>query len=105
MRFWTYFKYIIIYCLIALLIYPISPYLFKRIIILKEPFYACPIYSREQWSIRADSMGDGSFGARRSGGRRSHKGLDIAGAVGEPVIAAKSGITSIGEVPRGMGKY
>lgn len=50
-------------------------------------------------------MGEGHFGARRSGGRRKHKGLDIAGCIGEPIAAAKSGIAETGEVPRGMGKY
>lgn len=95
-----------LYCLLLLLIYPTSPAIFKRLISLKESAFICPVSTEGSVvPVRADTMGDGHFGARRSGGRRRHKGLDIAGRVGQSVFAAKSGIAATGEVPRGMGRY
>jgi len=96
---------IFIFCLLLFLIYPASPVLFKKFISFKEPVFLCPVESGCAVSIRSDVMGDGHFGARRSGGRRRHKGLDIDGPIGEPVLAAKSGFAKTGEVPSGMGMY
>ncbi len=44
--------------------------------------------------IRNDDFGEGHFGASRADGKRVHRGLDIAGGIGAPVIAAKSGRVS-----------
>lgn len=41
--------------------------------------------------IRMDSSGSGLFGARRGGGTRKHKGLDIIRQFGEPVLAPERG--------------
>ncbi|MFH1867676.1 MAG: M23 family metallopeptidase [Candidatus Omnitrophota bacterium] len=101
----SFVKYTIIVCLIILALSPLYPRIFKKIIILKEPFYTCPLSGMDELKIRSDTMGKGHFGARRSGGRRKHKGIDLVGDVGDPVAAAKSGIAKTGEVLRGMGKY
>ena len=92
--------------LIVLLVGYLSfPAVFKKILSIKEPTFISPLRKSGEVSIRADAMGDGRFGSRRSNGARRHKGLDITGYVGEPVFAAKSGLAEIGEVPHGMGKY
>lgn len=96
---------IFIFCLVLFLIYPLSPVIFKKLISLKEPAFIPPVGVEETVPVRSDTMGDGHFGARRSGGRRRHEGLDITGRVGESVFAAKSGTVRTGEVSRGMGKY
>ena len=100
-----YIKKAALYLLSLFLIYPLSPVLFQEIISLKEPSFICPVCLEAGITVRADRMGDGHFGARRSGGRRRHKGLDIEAAIGTPVIAAKSGIARTGNVPGGMGNY
>lgn len=99
------FRKAFLYCLILLLIYPSSPVIFKKLISLKEPAFICPLHIKEEVPIRSDVMGNGRFGATRSGERRRHRGLDIAGGIGEPVFAAKSGFVATGEVPGGMGRY
>jgi murein DD-endopeptidase MepM/ murein hydrolase activator NlpD len=55
--------------------------------------------------IRRDDYGDGTFGARRGRGRRTHLGIDILAEVGTPVRAAKSGVVLNAERNHGMGKY
>lgn len=102
---WAHFSKAFLYCLILFLIYPSSPAIFKKFISLKEPAFIPPLHIEEKVLIRSDVIGNGHFGARRSGGRRRHKGLDIAGGIGKPVFAAKSGVVATGEVPRGMGNY
>ena len=98
-------KRVITYSLLLYLIYPASPVLFDKFLSLKEPHFICPVKIEGDIPIRYDSMGDGHFHARRSGGRRKHKGIDILGKVGTPVYASKSGLVKTGIVPRGMGKY
>jgi murein DD-endopeptidase MepM/ murein hydrolase activator NlpD len=68
-----------------------------------QPFI-CPIEYEGDWVIRADSRGDGVFGAPRNG-RRLHEGLDLYAPIGEPVYAAKSGVVSAARYTRGMGNY
>lgn len=41
---------------------------------------------------RNDDEGEGWFGASRAGGRRTHKGVDILGTPGDPVVAPFDGI-------------
>ena len=98
-------KKIIIYLLILLFIYPVSPVLFTKFLSIKEPYFISPVPAYKEIRIRTDAMGDGKFNARRSNGTRKHKGLDIAGNIGDSVIAAKSGIAKTGEVAHGIGKY
>ena len=96
---------IFLYSLAIAIIISISPLLFEKYIQLKEPFFIYPLHGQREFCVRADNLGDGHFGARRSNGRRRHKGLDILGKVGETVVASKSGRVKTGEVARGMGKY
>lgn len=45
----------------------------------------------------ADSWGDGSFGASRGGGKRSHKGIDYCIDPGDEVLAPSKGtVTKLG---------
>ena len=95
----------ILFLFITLLVYPVSPVLFKTYIILKEPDFISPLPEKNNLSIRSDIWGDGRFNASRSGGWRRHKGIDLAGKVGDPVYASKSGIAHTGVIHYGMGKY
>jgi murein DD-endopeptidase MepM/ murein hydrolase activator NlpD len=63
--------------------------------------YIWPTVNRK---IRNDSGGDGHFATPRSGGR-THKGIDIAGEVGDKLYAVKEGILSVAEDPAGYGHY
>lgn len=97
-------KSYLIYILILLSIYPLSPILFNKFLGIKEAYFIPPV-NKNEIGIRSDVYGEGHFGARRSGGRRKHKGLDISADIGESVLASKSGITKTGFVKDGMGKY
>jgi murein DD-endopeptidase MepM/ murein hydrolase activator NlpD len=56
-----------------------------------EPAFAAPVQAREGvLAIRRDVNGKGHYGASRNG-KRTHKGIDILSAVGDPVYASKSG--------------
>ena len=71
-----------------------------------ERDFICPVSYKGDIVIRNDCMGEGHFGARRSGGRRTHKGIDLEAKVGNPVMAAGSGyVIKVGNHPRGYGKY
>jgi murein DD-endopeptidase MepM/ murein hydrolase activator NlpD len=98
-------KRIILFICIILLIYPVSPVLFKTYIVLKEPDFIPPLGGEKRLEVRSDCWGDGHFNASRSGGWRRHKGLDLAGEIGKPVYASKSGMAYTEVVPYGMGKY
>jgi len=93
------------YLLILFLIHPLSPFLFDAFLNFKEPNFLPPVSIEGKIPIRSDIFGDGHFGARRSGGRRKHKGLDIKADIGKPVFASKSGVVKTGWVKKGMGKY
>jgi len=95
----------LLYLLALVLIYPLSSLAFKKFLSIKEPTFISPLSADGDIAIRSDVMGEGHFNARRSGGRRRHKGIDLAGSISDPVVAAKSGIARTGEVKRGMGKY
>jgi len=64
----------------------------------------CLVPIEDEIKIRSDMYGDGSFGARRNGGRK-HNGIDLLAKIGEPVLAARSGWVINAEQRRGMGKY
>jgi len=45
----------------------------------------------------ADSWGDGSFGASRGGGKRSHKGIDYCADPGDEILSPATGsVTKLG---------
>ncbi|MFC1806962.1 M23 family metallopeptidase [Candidatus Omnitrophota bacterium] len=98
-------KRVIFFALILSVIYLASPKLFHTYLVVKEPFFIDPLPLKDGIAMRSDSMGNGEYGARRSGGRRKHKGVDLEGDVGEVVVASLSGFATTGEVKRGMGKY
>lgn len=70
-----------------------------------EPFFLCPLKVVSNTAhLRNDSYGRGRFDASRNG-RRTHEGIDLAAAIGEPVFSSKSGrVTWAGE-NKGYGKY
>lgn len=70
----------------------------------QEPTFAWPVAGPSTYTLRADLYGSGAFGSRRSGGR-AHNGIDLAGPVGAPVVAAKSGVVRHGRQKNGMGTY
>ncbi len=81
-------------------------YLLKDKIFFADKFvFLSPIDYSGDIPIRRDDYGDGSFGAKRGRGRRSHLGIDILAEVGTPVRAVKSGIVLNAERNHGMGKY
>ncbi|HOX09822.1 MAG TPA: M23 family metallopeptidase [Candidatus Omnitrophota bacterium] len=69
---------------------------------LMEPKFVLPVEMSEA-KVRSDNYGDGTFGARRNGGRL-HLGIDLAAPVGTPVKAGKSGF-AVSKSSKGMGKY
>ncbi len=81
-------------------------YLFNNNLFPLDKFkFLSPIDYSGDIPIRRDDYGDGSFGARRSRGRRTHLGIDILAEVGTTVKAAKSGIVLNAERNHGLGKY
>jgi murein DD-endopeptidase MepM/ murein hydrolase activator NlpD len=74
---------------------------FMVVILFKETKYVFPVSIVE---IRNDIYGEGVFGSSRSNGRRTHKGVDLAGKVGTPIFAVKSGWAWTEIQPRGYGK-
>lgn len=93
------------YFLLLFIIYPLSPFLFTAFLNFREPVFSSPIDIKGRIQVRSDALGGGHFGARRSGGARRHKGLDITAKIGEPVLACKSGVAETGLRRNGMGKY
>lgn len=69
-------------------------YIVLSLFFLDKYYFICPINYRGDFIIRTDSMGDGLFGSRRSG-RRMHQGIDLFADIGEPVLAARSGIVAL----------
>ncbi|MFH1645206.1 MAG: M23 family metallopeptidase [Candidatus Omnitrophota bacterium] len=98
-------KKTVLYIFSLVLIFPASPHIFRYLINIKEPSFICPLSYEDEIPIRSDAYGKGYFGARRSGGKRRHKGLDIAGDIGDSIYASKSGIVEVGNVPKGLGNY
>ncbi len=69
-------------------------YIVLSLFFLDKYYFIYPINYRGDFIIRTDSMGDGLFGSRRSG-RRMHQGIDLFADIGEPVLAARSGIVAL----------
>lgn len=56
-----------------------------------EPVFAAPIRAEHGiLGIRRDVNGKGHYGASRNG-NRTHQGIDLLSAIGDPVYASKSG--------------
>ncbi len=71
----------------------------------REPYFKAPVVvSGPVLRLRKDSNGKGHFGASRNGGR-THKGIDLALPVGEPILAAKSGRVRFAEFEKGYGNW
>ncbi len=71
----------------------------------KEPYYSSPVYlTSNTLTLRSDAFGKGYFGASRSNGR-AHAGIDLATAVGRPVVASKSGRIFFAGDDTGYGHY
>jgi len=69
---------------------------------IMEPKFIVPVATTEA-KVRSDSYGNGTFGAKRRGGRL-HLGVDLSAPVGTPVYAAKSG-NAVSKHSRGMGNF
>ncbi len=54
-----------------------------------RPYFGLPVSPA---SMRNDSMGAGHFGASRDGGSRSHNGIDLLVAEGQPVASPIDGV-------------
>jgi murein DD-endopeptidase MepM/ murein hydrolase activator NlpD len=64
-----------------------------------------PVQAEGTLVLRADTMGEGYFGASRTGGRK-HKGIDLSAPLESPVKAAKGGMVIYSELtPKGMGEH
>jgi murein DD-endopeptidase MepM/ murein hydrolase activator NlpD len=71
-------------------LFPVSQ-LAVREFLEAEPFFSAPIQAPAGvLYVRKDVNGKGHFGASRNGGR-THKGIDLLSAIGDPVLASKSG--------------
>ncbi|RJP29547.1 MAG: M23 family metallopeptidase [Candidatus Omnitrophota bacterium] len=91
-------KTFIIIFIISLISIPAAIYL------LDKETFLCPIEYGYDFVIRNDSMGEGQFGAKRSGGRL-HNGIDLFADIWAPVRASNCGIVVASESSRGMGKF
>ncbi len=66
--------------------------------------FVSPVSYKGELPIRSDGYGSGVFGSRRSGGRK-HRGIDLAGEVGAPVYAVRSGRIKKADYHRGYGNF
>ncbi|RKY32065.1 MAG: hypothetical protein DRP74_03430 [Candidatus Omnitrophota bacterium] len=89
--------------LILLIVLPV--YILISLYYLDKQYFVYPIDYNKDLIIRSDKWGEGFFGARRSGGKRQHNGLDLLAEIGTPVLAARSGIVKDATRSRGMGNY
>jgi len=89
---------------LAILITLLLIYMLNKTYYFDSVPFLPPVEIGQEIFIRYNDFGSGEFGASRKGGR-THMGLDIIAEVGTPVMAAKSGRVTIGEVPGGMGKF
>jgi murein DD-endopeptidase MepM/ murein hydrolase activator NlpD len=89
---------------LLLVLFIFTSYIVLGLSFLDKHYFICPINYQNDFSIRSDSMGDGLFGTRRSGGRM-HQGLDLLAKVGEPVLAVRAGLVVQAKNSKGMGNY
>jgi murein DD-endopeptidase MepM/ murein hydrolase activator NlpD len=89
--------------LLFLLVFLPFLFIFTLFYVDKQAFL-CPVAYKRDFIVRSDGRGDGFFGSDRSG-RRTHKGLDLLGQVGTPVLAARSGRVIAARQNNGMGKF
>jgi len=90
--------------ILLLLLIALPIYIAFSLYFLDKDYFLCPIEYRGGIIIRNDSMGDGHFGAARSG-NRVHNGIDLLADVGTPVLASRSGKVLAARSARGMGNY
>jgi len=88
--------------LILLLLF--CSYVVVGLYFLDKEYYLSPIVYSWDTVIRSDDMGDGYFGANRTG-KRLHAGIDLYAEVGTPVLASRSGKVTTAIEKRGIGKY
>ena len=88
--------------LFVLLIFII--YISLSLSLLDKRYFTCPVNYQGDFVIRSDSRGDGLFGTRRSG-RRMHQGIDLLAEIGEPVLAARTGVVIQAKNYKGMGNF
>lgn len=92
---------------LCLSLFPLIERSEKNLFERTEPYFCNPVLSpKAPIVVRSDAYGKGYFGATRgNNGKRRHQGLDILAAVGEPVLAAKSGRVTFTGWDRGYGHW
>ena len=91
-------KFLFIF-LIVFLIFIIATLYF-----IDKRYFLCPIEYKKDIIIRTDEMGEGHFGARRSGGRR-HRGIDLYAQIGTEIRTVSfARVTEVGFHKR-LGNY
>ena len=68
-----------------------------------ERSFCSPLANARVLRIRDDRLGQGYFGAPRSGNRR-HLGVDLLAQEGEPVVVVRSGVAQVAH-QQGMGTF
>lgn len=89
--------------LLILIFLPI--FLIINIYFLDKHYFLCPIEYQKDIIVRSDDLGEGNFDARRSAGRRTHKGIDLLADIGCPVMSVRSGVVIAATSSNGMGNY
>lgn len=79
-------------------------YLSVSFYFVDKSYFICPIEYQYSYIIRNDVMGEGEFGAKRSGGR-SHNGIDLLAEIGTPAYACRGGRVIAATSSKGMGNY
>jgi murein DD-endopeptidase MepM/ murein hydrolase activator NlpD len=79
-------------------------FVIPAIYFIDKRYLLCPIVYERGLIIRNDSLGEGHFGASRSG-NRSHRGIDLYASVGTEVKAVKFGRVLEAGYHKGLGNY
>jgi len=75
-------------------IFLLPAYLIITFYFMDRQYFLCPIKYKQDIIIRADTRGNGHFGAGRNGSR-VHEGSDLFAEIGTDVLAARSGKVSL----------
>jgi murein DD-endopeptidase MepM/ murein hydrolase activator NlpD len=81
-----------------------TAYVILSLYLLDKHTFLCPVKYSGDFIIRSDSMGEGLFATRRSGGRM-HQGIDLLAESGDPVMAVRCGLVIFAGSSKGMGNY
>ena len=100
-------KRILLICLAGVFLFFALRSLIPLVYEIKEPYFAMPVESSsgaglEGLLVRNDVHGEGTFGAKRRGGRL-HEGIDLEARMKAPVYASKSGWARSRYFPGGYG--